>query len=201
MQRNAQQSEHAGQGGARHWPRTGKDRRCWPSRDGGVLAVVRQQLEESSRCTAWSRAVHGQTQRKDRDAAGRTLAGLGLRSRPTRTVEGTGQGQAGGAPGRVALVDDTLRPRAAPARRVEMSAETVQTARRGWALASRHAPAVPRREVRGEGRSPREPRRGGPALPGLGEVGRSAARSRRAESRAQRSVVEPKSTRAAGRRG
>ena len=63
MQRNAQQGEHEGQGGARLWQRLGKDRRCWPARDGGVLAVVRQQLEASPCCTAlrsaWYDAAEG----------------------------------------------------------------------------------------------------------------------------------------------
>ena len=92
---NAQQGEHEGQGGARNWQRLGKDRRCWASRDGGVLAVVRQQLQATPCWTAWSRAVHGQTQRKGRGAAGRTLARL--LSRPLCRVDGAGQGQGEGA--------------------------------------------------------------------------------------------------------
>ena len=39
MQRNAQQGEHEGQGGARLWQRLGKGRRCWVTRDGGVLEL------------------------------------------------------------------------------------------------------------------------------------------------------------------
>ena len=62
-------------------------------------------------------AAHGTTRRKGRGAAGRTVAGL--RSRPTRTVEGARQGQGGGALSRVALVSEMCRSRAASARRVE----------------------------------------------------------------------------------
>ena len=62
-QQSTQQGEHAGQGGARYWQRPGKDWSCWASRDGGVLAVVRQQLEASPCCTAlrsaWYDAAEG----------------------------------------------------------------------------------------------------------------------------------------------
>ena len=129
MQQNAQQGEHEGQGGVRHWQRPGKDRSCWASRHGGVLAGVRQQLEASPCCTAWSRAVHGKTRRKGRGAAGRTLAGL--RSRPKGRVDGAGHGQGGGALSRVALVDERSRLRAAPALLVERA----QSRRRRRALA------------------------------------------------------------------
>ena len=83
----------------------------------GVHAVVRQQLEASPSCTAWSRAVHGKTRWKGRGVAGRTLAGLCSRS--TGRVDGAGQHRlGGGALSRVAVVEKTCRPRAAPALRV-----------------------------------------------------------------------------------
>ena len=126
MQRNAQQGEHEGQGGARYWQRPGKDRRCWASRDWGVLAVVRHQLQATPCCTGWSRAAHRKTQLKGEGAAERTLAGM--RSRPTGKVDGAGQhGQGGGALSRLALVYETCRLRAAPALRVQRAQKTVQT--------------------------------------------------------------------------
>ena len=91
MQQNGQQGEHAGQGGAGLWQRPGRDQSGWAPRGRGRAAVVRHQLEVSQCCTSWSSAVRCKTWRKDRGAAGLTLAGL--RSTPTKTVEGAGHGQ------------------------------------------------------------------------------------------------------------